>query len=369
MDFDEVRNLFFELVQIDSPSLHEGQMARRCRDVLEGLGFGVVEDDAGAKLGGTQGNLVATLPGDPRRTPVLLAAHMDTVQPGVGIVPEIDAHGVVRSRGETILGADDKAGVTAILAALTNLKNSGLQHGTIQVVLTVGEEMGLAGSRSLDRSLLQAAVGLCLDCGDVPGTVIVAGPAQAKWQAEFRGVSAHAGVAPEQGISAIKVAAQAVARMPHGRVDKETTVNVGSFMGQGPTNVVRDKVNLIGEARSFSEERLNAVLQEIADTFNQVAEAAGAEVEFHSQFMYRGFHFDAAENVRRLAESAILAEGLKVNAAQRGGGSDANIFTSLGVPTINIGVGYENMHSTREQVAVEDIVKASQIALRFITMA
>ncbi|QQE76922.1 M20/M25/M40 family metallo-hydrolase [Alicyclobacillus sp. SO9] len=369
MNFEDVRDLFLELVQIDSPSFYEKAMADRCRELLEQLGCTVTEDDAGKRLQGEQGNLIATLPGNLDRTPVLLAAHMDTVQPGIGVMPQIDDSGVVRSSGDTVLGADDKAGVTAIVSALREIVQNGRDHGPIQIVLTVCEEQGLQGSKQLEASQLNARLGLSLDSGDAPGTLIVAGPTQVKWQAEFRGKSAHAGVAPEKGVSAIKVASQAVAKMPHGRLDKGTTVNVGSFVGDGPTNVVRDKVTLLGEARGLNTDSLNSVIAQIEETFANTAAKAHAEVSFEHKVMYDGFRFEETDAVRQMAEKAIANAGLQVHAVERGGGSDANIYTALGVPTINIAVGYEDIHSTKEHVSVHDIMKAANVIIEFLDLA
>jgi tripeptide aminopeptidase len=366
---DFVKSLFLDLVQLDSHSLEEGNMAKRCRAELEQLGFSVVEDQAGETLGGQTGNLIATLPGDASRQPILLAAHMDTVQPGKHVKPRVDDDGVVWSDGTTILGADDKAGVVAILAGLRELKTSGAEHGTIQVVFTIAEEVGLQGARNLDTSQLKAKVGLSLDSGGQLGTLVVAGPAQVKWVADVKGKSAHAGVAPEKGISAIKVAAHAVARMPHGRIDNETTVNIGTFMGTGPTNVVRDSVRLIGEARSRNPGRLDSVLTAIDESFQSAALEAGASVHVEFDKRYDGFRFGEDAAVRILVEQALRKAGFEPLPTESGGGSDANIYTELGIPTMNIGIGYEEIHSTSEHVRLKDIEDAAHVVFEFCLLA
>lgn len=369
VDKEYVRSLFLELVQIDSHSFEEGDMAVRCRRELEDLGFSVYVDGAGQHLNGQTGNLIATLSGDASRTAILLAAHMDTVEPGRGVKPNVDEHGVVWSDGSTVLGADDKAGVVAILSGVRALIQSGAKHGTIQVVFTIAEEVGLQGAKHVEVDKLTAEIGLSLDSGGELGTFVVAGPTQTKWVAEFKGKSAHAGVAPEKGVSAIKVAASAVARMPHGRIDDETTVNIGTFMGTGPTNVVRDSVQLIGEARSRNPERLEHVLQEIGKAFASAAADAGASVHFESEKRYDGFRFGAQDRVRKWVERAIHNAGFQPTPVESGGGSDANVYTSLGVPTINIGIGYEDIHSTSEHVRLEDIESAAQIVLAFCQLS
>jgi tripeptide aminopeptidase len=365
MNAQYLRDLFLELVQIDSHSLSEAAVAERCARELKELGFTVEFDGAGEALGGTTGNLIATLPGDPSLPTLMLAAHMDTVRPGNGVKPRVDADGVVWSDGTTVLGADDKAGITAILGAVREIVETGVPHGTIQVVFTIAEEIGLQGAKHIDRNKLCATMGLSLDSGGDLGTVVVSGPSQVKWRAVFTGRAAHAGVAPEKGISAIKVAAHAVSRMPHGRIDAETSVNIGSFVGDGPSNVVRDTVHLAGEARSRNPARLSGVLAEIERIFADTAEEHGATVQFEHEKMYDGFRFEADDPVRQRAEAAIRAAGFAPQPVESGGGSDANIYTSLGIPTINIGIGYLDIHSKSEHIALRDIEGAARIALEF----
>lgn len=364
-----IKDLFFDLVRLDSPSLHEGQVAVRCKAELERLGFHVEFDDAHLVLGGETGNLIATLDGDPQRRPILLAAHMDTVQPGEGIRPHLDEDAVIWSDGKTVLGADDKAGITAILAGLKEVVEQQVSHGPIQVILTIAEEIGLQGAKHLNRDKLRAEIGLSLDSGGDLGTVVIAGPAQVRWEAVVTGRAAHAGVAPEAGISAIKVAAAAVGKMPHGRIDHETTVNIGSFVGQGPSNVVRDRVSLVGEARSRNPESLKRVLQEIEQAFLQAAAANGAKAVFEWKLMYDGFRFEEDALVRSIAEQALVSEGFTPCPVEGGGGSDANIYTSFGVPTINVGIGYAEIHSTHEHIKLSDLESAARMVAAFCRMA
>lgn len=367
MDRQRISETFQALVRISSHSLHEQAVASYCRERLVTLGFQVDEDDAGEKLGGTTGNLIAFLDGDPSKPTLMLAAHMDTVVPGEGVTPTVDENGVVHSDGTTVLGADDKAGVAAILAAVEEIIQTGAPHGPLQVVFTVAEEIGLQGAKQLDKSSLKAAYGLSLDSGGELGTLVVAGPAQVKWEAQFTGKSAHAGVAPERGVSAIKMAANGVAHMPHGRIDSETTVNVGSFLGDGPTNIVADRARLVGEARSRNESKLQTVLDQIAEAFQTSASAAGGSVEFAVTPMYDGFRFEESALVRSRATEALTRAGFTVRPVEGGGGSDANIYTSLGVPTINIGIGYEDIHSVHEHIRLDDIVDAARVAVAFCT--
>lgn len=365
---ESARQMFFDLVQIDSLSLEERKVADYCTQFLQKLGCHVYEDEAAQALSGQAGNLIARLPGDDDRPSILLTSHMDTVTPGNGIEPALDENGVVWSKGDTILGADDKAGITAILLAAQELAHSDEAHAPVEIVLTVCEEVGLKGSRQVDVSALQSREGLCLDSGGDVGTFVVAGPTQMKWNAEFVGQSAHAGVAPERGISAIKMAAAAVSRMPHGRVSANTTVNIGSFVGQGPTNVVRDKVTLVGEARGLAPQELNDVMAQIQTVFQDTAAELGGSVQFTAQKMYDGFSFDESHSLRERVENAISKVGLAAKPVRSGGGSDANIFTQNGIETINVAVGYEDIHSTNEHISLEDIVKVARIAVEFCRM-
>lgn len=367
MEQSRILSTFLDLVKLSSHSLKEHEVAQYCRRRLESLGFEVKEDDAGKRLGGTTGNLIATLAGDETLPSLMLAAHMDTVIPGEGVVPHVDDDGVVWSDGTTVLGADDKAGVTAVITAVSEIVEQRLPHGPLQVVFTIGEEIGLQGAQNIDKSLLHAESGLSLDSGGALGTLVVAGPAQVRWEAEFTGKSAHAGVAPERGVSAIKMAASGVAQMPHGRIDSETTVNVSTFLADGPTNIVADRVRLLGEARSRSAEKLEQTLTLIEQAFTTAASAAGGKAIFRSTKMYDGFRFSSDDPVRIRAERALERAGLTVHPVEGGGGSDANMYTSYGIPTINVGVGYEDIHSVHEHIRVTDIEAAAKVAVAFCT--
>lgn len=368
MDIKQVRERFLSLVQIDSHSLQEGKMAEKCRQELEALGFRVEIDGAGQALCGETGNLLAVLPGSPDMPKVLLAAHMDTVRPGQGVKPHVDEHDVVWSDGTTVLGADDKAGVTAILTAIAEIQAQKLPHGQIQVLFTIAEEVGLQGAKQLQAEQLDAHFGLSLDSSGDIGTIAVAGPGQVKFEVTVTGVRAHAGVAPEKGISAIKVAAHAVANMPHGRIDEETTANIGSFVGEGPTNVVADKVTILGEARSRNPAKMARTVEQIKAAFEQAARDAGARSSFHHEVMYQGFDASADEPVRKRIEQAIIKAGFAPNPVKVGGGSDANVIQTLGVPILNIGLGYEDIHSTDEHIRLADIASAAAIAVQFCTL-
>ncbi len=368
MDKQWIQETFLKLVQIDSHSLEEAEMAKICRSILEDCGFSVVEDDAGKELAGQTGNLIGNLKGNASLPKVLLAAHMDTVRPGKSVKPQMDENEVISSDGTTVLGADDKAGVTAALAAVREIVTNDLPHGDIQILFTIAEEIGLQGAKQLSASMIQSDFGLSLDSGGEIGSIVTAAPTQAHFTVTVTGKSAHAGAAPEKGISAIKVAAQAVAKMPHGRIDDETTVNIGSFVGEGPTNIVADSVKLIGEARSRNTDKLDNVLREIDLAFQLVCQQTGAHYAFESEKMYDGFSHEENAPIRIRIENAIRHCGFTPLPIQVGGGSDANVIGGLGLPIMNIGIGYKEIHTVNEHIKLQNIVDAAKVAVAFCTL-
>ncbi|MCM3627371.1 M20/M25/M40 family metallo-hydrolase [Paenibacillus glycanilyticus] len=362
---------FIELVKVDSETRHEQEISKVLKAKFTGLGLSIEEDDAQAKTGHGANNLFAYLEGTEEgdAPTILFTSHMDTVAPGNGIKPQIDSDGYIRSDGTTILGSDDKAGLAAMLEAIRVLKENNIPHGPIQFVITVGEESGLLGARNMDASKLKASFGYAIDSNGSIGDMAVAAPTQAKIIMKLHGKSAHAGVNPEDGISAIQVAAKAISRMPLGRIDKETTANIGSFEGGGATNVVCDFVKLIAEARSIVQEKLDRQVDAMREALESAAEEFGARAEFESQLIYPAYVHDDQSPVVQLAKSAATAIGLTPRAFHSGGGSDANIFNGLGVPTVNLAVGYEHIHTTKEQIKVVDLVKITELVIEIIKQA
>ncbi|EKE31025.1 peptidase [Salimicrobium jeotgali] len=354
---------FMELVQIDSETKNEEEISRVLTTKLQEIGFNVEEDDSKAATGHGAGNLIATLEGnDPSKDPVYFTVHMDTVLPGKNIQPRVE-DGYIVSGEETILGADDKAGVAAIFEAARVFKASGVPHGTIQFVITAGEESGLVGARHLDHSKLKAAYGYAVDSDGTVGDIIVAAPTQAKISAAVKGKKAHAGVAPEEGVSAITIASKAIANMPLGRIDEETTANIGSFEGGQQTNVVCDHVAVLAEARSLNPDKMQEQVKRMTEAFDQAAAELGGEAVCEVQVMYPGYKQKQGDQVVEVARSAAEKIGHESRLLKSGGGSDANVISSYGIPTVNLAVGYENIHTTNERIAVEDLVKVSEFVL------
>ncbi|MUT65559.1 M20/M25/M40 family metallo-hydrolase [Paenibacillus sp. NEAU-GSW1] len=361
---------FLELVKVDSETKQEGQISAVLRGLFEELGLSVEEDEAAAATGHGANNLFAVLEPSGENTasaPALLfTCHMDTVTPGVGIKPQLDDDGYIRSDGTTILGSDDKAGIAALLEAIRVLKEQSLPHGRIQFVITVGEESGLVGARAIDRSRLIADFGYAVDSNGSIGDIAIAAPAQAKVTINMYGKSAHAGVNPEDGISAIQVAAKAISRMPLGRIDKETTANIGRFEGGGATNIVCDFVKIDAEARSIVPEKLDRQLDAMRAAVESAAQDFGGRGELDSHIVYPGYMHEEDARPVLVAKAAATAIGLEPRTFVSGGGSDANIFNDLGVPTVNLAVGYEHIHTTKEQIKVSNLVRITEFVVSII---
>lgn len=359
-------DLFLELVQVDSETKDERKICDLLKEKLHHLGLDVFEDHSAQKTGHGAGNLIASLKGNDNRAPSLMfTAHMDTVKPGRGVKPVV-ADGYVQSDGQTILGSDDKAGIAAILEGLLAVKEQGISHGDIQVILTVGEEAGLVGAKALDPTLIEAQLAYAFDSDGPVGDIVVAAPTQAKLDVMVYGRSAHAGVNPEDGISAIQLACQAIARMPLGRIDKETTANIGRFEGGEATNIVCDQVHILAEARSLNPEKLKHQVEAMERCFREVTRKAGTSCEVKVEIMYPSYRFTDQDKVVQVAKRAIRRIGRTPRLLESGGGSDANIFAGYGIPTVNLAIGYENIHTKSERIPLEELYKAAELVVAII---
>lgn len=357
---------FLELVQIDSETKNESNIAKILKEKFESLGLEVIEDNAKEVTGHGANNLICNLKGTKDSAdPIYFTSHMDTVVPGNGVKPSIE-DGYVITDGTTILGADDKTGVAAILEAIRSLKENSVEHGDLQFVITVGEESGLVGAKALDSSLLNAKYGYALDSDGKVGNIIVAAPTQAKLNAVVKGKTAHAGVAPEKGISAITLASKAIAKMPLGRIDDETTANIGRFEGGQKTNIVCDHVEILAEARSLVPEKMEEQVEKMKQAFQETAEEMGGSVELDIQVMYPGFKQQAGDQVVEVARSAAKSIGRESELLTSGGGSDANIIAGHGIPTVNLAVGYEEIHTTNERMPVAELEKVAELVTAIV---
>lgn len=359
-------DLFIELVQVDSETKHEEKIAVVLKEKFTALGVEVVEDDAKEKTGHGANNLICTLPATKEGVDTIyFTSHMDTVVPGNGIKPSIE-DGYIKSDGTTILGADDKAGLAAMLEAITVLKEENIAHGKIEFIITVGEESGLVGAKALDSNLVTAKFGYALDSDGKVGDIIVAAPTQAKVNATIYGKTAHAGVAPERGVSAITIASRAISKMPLGRIDEETTANIGRFEGGTQTNIVCDRVDILAEARSLIPEKMEAQVAKMKEAFETAAQEMGGRAEVDIKVMYPGFKFGDGDHVVEVAKKAVANIDRPSRLLQSGGGSDANVIAGFDIPTVNLAVGYEDIHTTNEKIPVEELVKTSELVVSII---
>lgn len=351
------------MVRIDSPSRHERALADYLTRILRDLGFEVAEDGAGRALHGSAGNLVASWPGgDPG---IVFCAHMDTVEPGRGVRPQVQ-DGIVRSGGDTVLGGDDKAGIAILIEAVRLLRERGLAPRGLHLVFTVAEEVGLLGAKHLDFSRLRARMGFILDSDGPPGRIVIRAPSQDSITATIIGRAAHAGIEPEKGINAIYAAALGISQMRLGRIDEETTANIGEIAGGKATNIVPDRVVLRGEVRSLDDARRKQVTAAICRQIEDGARRAGARAEITVELLYPSFRLGPEDPVVRAAVRAATTAGLPVQLDQSGGGSDANIFNHNGIPTANLAIGMQKVHTTEEFIAEEDMVVATLMILEIM---
>lgn len=355
---DRLLDTFLTLVQIDSPSGEEDAIARHLADRLNTLGLTTHRDKAG--------NLIARTGGVGHS--ILLNAHMDTVGQDRGIRPVVE-DGIVRTDGTTILGGDDKSGVAIILEMLHILQERGLPYPPLELALTVNEEVGLVGSKALDMSQFQARQALVLDSGGPIGGIVVSAPAQSKLHAVVHGKAAHAGVNPEEGINAIVVASEAITNMPLGRIDEETTANVGLISGGTATNIIPDRAEIQGEARSRNEDKLAAQVQAMARALEGAAALCRARVEIEVSRSYDAYTLSEDSPLVQRVVRAAERLGLTPALISSGGGSDANIFNAGGLAAVVISTGMNDVHTPQETIAVDDMVRSAELVLAIVQQA
>ncbi|WP_062104738.1 M20/M25/M40 family metallo-hydrolase [Bacillus niameyensis] len=363
---ERIINEFLELVQIDSETKNEAEIAKVLKKKFIDLGVEVYEDDTMDQTGHGAGNLICTLKGSKQAVdPIYFTCHMDTVVPGNGVKPSIQDDYVVTD-GTTILGADDKAGISAIFEAIRVLKEQKVEHGDVQFIITVGEESGLVGAKALDPKRITAKYGFALDSDGKVGNIIVAAPTQAKVTAHIYGKTAHAGVAPEKGVSAITIAAKAIAKMPLGRIDEETTANIGRFEGGKATNIVADEVYILAEARSLVPEKMEKQVEAMRVAFEETAQKMGGSADINIEIMYPGFKFADGDEVVEVAKKAAERIGRASKLLTSGGGSDANVIAGFDIPTVNLAVGYEEIHTTNERMPIEELCKLAEMTVAIV---
>lgn len=356
---------FLNYVQIDSPTKYEREFAEYIMKEMEKMGLEVHMDDAGEKVGSNSGNVIGRLKGNTDGETILFSAHMDTVSPGKGIKPVIK-NGVIYSDGTTVLGGDDKAGIAAILEAIETVIEKDIPHGDIEVAFSIYEEGGLYGAKNLDYTKLKAKKGFVLDSGGNPGEIIIQGPAQNKIYAKFIGKEAHAGVAPENGISAIQMAAEAISNMKLLRIDEETTANIGVISGGEATNIVTKEVKIQGEARSLSDEKLQAQTEHMVKCCEEAAQKFGGRVEVEVDHSYGAFKVEEDAEIVQKVKEACRNIGLEPYTTSSGGGSDTNILNANGIVAVNLGIGERKPHTVEEHIHIKDLENAARLVLEII---
>jgi tripeptide aminopeptidase len=373
---ERIKNLLLELVQIDSVSREERDVAQRIKAYCEELGAEVYIDGAGEQVGGNTGNVIARFPGTiPAAEPIMMSAHMDTVVPGKGVKPIVEGD-IIRTDGSTVLGGDDKSGCSVIIETIRCLQEQNIPHAPIDAVFSICEEVGLLGAKHLDMSKVRARYGLVFDSDD-PGFLFTRGPSADHFEVKIHGLESHAGVAPEQGISAIRIAAEAISAMRLGRIDEETTANIGVIRGGEATNIVTNLVTLRGEARSLDDAKLDAQTAHIIECLE---EAAGryevtvdgvttrARVESHVTREYHAMDVSDDSRVVRLVKEAAARMGLQVETMASGGGCDANIFNQRGIECANLGTGMRAIHTVKEWLDVKDMYASAEMTLEIMRL-
>jgi tripeptide aminopeptidase len=371
-----LKALLLELVKIDSLSKCERQVARRLQREMEELGSIVSFDDAGDKVGGDTGNLIAHVTGNAAAAPpLLLCAHMDTVVPGEGVRPIVEGD-IIRSDGSTVLGGDDKSGIAIICEVVRTLKEQQVSHGDIDIVFTICEEFGLLGAKHLDVSRLRAQVGIVLD-SDAVDFLFTRAPGANVMEFTVHGQEAHAGMAPERGISAIQVAAEAIAHMRLGRIDDETTANLGLISGGRAVNIVPNCVVVRGEARSHDEAKLEEQTAHMRACFERAAgqhalvaggQRVAARVESRIERQYDRLHVPDSSRIVQLVVAAGERLGYSVRTAGMGGGCDANILNQRGLEVANLGTGMRDIHTVKEWLNVTEMVRSAEIVLEIVRL-
>jgi tripeptide aminopeptidase len=365
----EVVDLFLELAALPSPPGEERAVADAVTHYLRDLGLEVEEDDAGAKVGSTMGNLFCRVePNGDGGTPIFLCAHLDTVPPDGALQPVLE-DGVIRNAGGTILGADNKSAVAAMLEGTRRILAENRPHAGIELLFTPKEEVGLLGAAAFDHERMRARVGYVYDQAAPIGDVILGAPHSQAMQVRFHGRAAHSGMYPEEGRSAIAAAARAIADLRLGRVDEETTANVGIIQGGTAGNIIPEWCMLDAEARSHDERKLADLVQEMVDAFAFAAGLEDCEVETKVSKSYRGYRFKRDDQVVRYAHAALERTGYTPNYGVSGGAADANVFNERGLACLNLANGMQDIHTPDERITVEDLEGMVEVTLALLDVA
>jgi tripeptide aminopeptidase len=363
-------DLFLELCAMPSPSGKERTVADRIGGYLTGLGLEWDEDDAAAVLDGDTGNILCRVPATNGAggTPIFLCAHTDTVPPEAAIEPVVE-DGVVRNAAATILGSDNKAAVVVMLEATRRLLRDGRPHAGIELVFTPQEEVSLRGAGAFDHTRLVARTGFVYDQGAPIGEIVLGSPHGRLLDFRFHGRAAHAGMNPEDGRSAIAAASRAIADFRLGRVDDETSANVGDITGGTARNVVPEWCSFTAEVRSHDERKAIELVREMLESAAFAASLAECEVESEVRPSFPGYRFRESDAAVRLAATALERAGFEPSYALSGGGADANVFNARGLDCVNLANGMTEIHTPDEHIAVADLESMVEVTLALVDVA
>lgn len=375
---ERLKDTFSQLVSIDSPSKEEGEFANFLKTLFSiEFGYKVKEDSSKDKTGSNSGNLLVEVPGNPSLPPLFFNAHLDTVEPGRGIQP-IFRDGKFFTDGSTILGSDDKAAIAILIEITRHLKEHDIVHPPLEYLFTVCEEIGLLGAKAIDPSFLRAKSGYALDSTGIY-VLINKAPCATRFKIKVLGKASHAGLNPEEGINAIQLASMAISGLKLGRIDEETTANIGLINGGKATNIIPDEAVVEGEVRSHNKDKLRRVQDEIIGRFNRVVtdfkEEAGAQMTTAKMLPliqaevlddYPIISIEKDHELVRTAVSAANAMGRELKIMATGGGSDANIFNGKGLDAVILGVGMQKVHSQDEFIMLEDMAHTAELVLEII---
>ena len=358
---DRLLKTFLALLNVDTYHGDEDRAVAIVQDFLEPAGIAFTRDKIG--------NLIGVWPArNSDSEPIMLNAHLDTVQSTAGLQTVVDDEGV-GTDGSTILGADDKAGVAAIIEAVLTIEASGAAHGPVDLVFTVGEDVGHIGSKAFDPASIAANVGFVLDAGSPVGNVVTEAPGTRRIYAEFHGRAAHAGIEPEAGVSAISIMSQAIDNMPLGRIDAGTVANIGTVTGGQAANIVAPHAKMEAQARSLSEERLVEQIDAMCRAMDDAADHFGGRVEYEIVPFVRAYRLEAGNPALELADRAIQAAGIEPNHVPTGGGSDAHEFNAKGMTTACLGAGYRDAHAVTEFMPHDQLRLLTDVSVQLVLNA
>ncbi|WMC93401.1 M20/M25/M40 family metallo-hydrolase [Kineothrix sp. MB12-C1] len=361
VDKERLIEEFIKLVSIDSPSLLEREMGDYLKDKLKGLGFVVTEDGAGSKLGGNCGNIYGFLEGKKELEPLLFCVHMDTVEPSRGKQAVVGDDGVIRSKADTVLGADDLAGVAAILEALSVIKEKELEHRPIEVLFTVAEEIYCKGAKVFDYSNIKSTEAYVLDLTGAVGAAAYQAPSILSLVIEVNGKASHAGFAPHKGIHAIQAAADAITKLKLGQIDENTTLNIGVIQGGLATNIIPELCAVGGEIRSYSHKTAMELSEEVKKQFERSAEAIGATVKFEVITNCQAYETPKDHPVVLRFKEVCDLLNLPFSLQQTFGGSDNNAMFEHGITGIVLACAMNQCHSCEEYTTVDELVRIAEV--------